>query len=110
MELFATRPEIAPDILDRAAAGFGIATVVTIVFNTLLAWVKDAYDPLNTFMAHLTGNHWITHGLVDVILFVVLGGVLTVSGVRVGGRQLIIALTAVTLLSGAGLSLWFLVV
>jgi len=110
MELFVTKPEIAPDILDRAAAGFGVSAVVTILFNTLLAWVKDAYEPLNDFMAHLTGNHWITHGLVDVILFVVLGAVLTAFGVRIDGRRLIIALVAVTLLSGAGLSLWFLVV
>lgn len=46
-----------------------LSAAVTIVFNTLLAWIKDAYDPLNSFMAALTGHHWITHSLANVTLF-----------------------------------------
>ena len=52
--------------LDGVAAAFGMAAIVTILFNTLLAWIKDAFDPLNDVMALLTGHHWITHGLFDV--------------------------------------------
>ena len=40
--------------LDYAAAAFGLSAAIAIVFNTALAWVKDAYDPLNSFMASLT--------------------------------------------------------
>jgi multisubunit Na+/H+ antiporter MnhB subunit len=92
--------------------GFGTSAAITIAFNTLLAWVKDAFDPLNTFMAYLTGNHWITHGLVDVVLFFVLGAVLTVArhGRSGDGIRLVLMLLVSTLVAGAGLSVWFLIV
>ena len=54
------------DRLDGAAGAFGAAAAVVIVFNTALAWIKDAWAPLNDAMAALTGHHWITHGLLDL--------------------------------------------
>jgi hypothetical protein len=91
--------------------GFGQAAAITLLFNTVLAWVKDAWDPLNTFMAHLTGHHWITHGLADVIVFVVLGYVLTSRrhGRTGDGVRLAVMLVVAALLAGGGLGLWFLV-
>ena len=59
--------------LDCVSAAFALSAAVTVVFNPLRAWVKDAYEPLNKFMAHLSGHHWTMHGLADVLLFVVLG-------------------------------------
>src|ERR1700722_8840398 len=88
----AVRPAETADtnetVLDGAAAAFGMSAAVTIVFNTVLAWVKDAYDPLNSFMASLTGHHWRTHGLADVIVFVALGYVLMRRGFRMDGMKL----------------------
>lgn len=93
--------------LDRASTAFGLSAAITIVFNTLLAWVKDAYDPLNSFMASLTGHHWITHGLADVILFVLLGWLFMSRGVRVGGTTLVVAVAAAVMVGGGGLAAWF---
>jgi len=92
--------------------GFGTSAAITIVFNTLLAWVKDAFDPLNTFMGQLTGNHWITHGLMDTALFFVLGAVLTWArhGRPGDGIRLVAMLLVATVVAGAGLGLWFLIV
>ena len=92
--------------------GFGTAVAVTFLFNTILAWVKDAWPPLNSFMAHLTGHHWITHGLVDVAVFLVLGFIFTSMrhGRAGGGMRLAIMLVGAALLAGGGLGLWFLVV
>jgi len=94
--------------LDGAAGAFGAAAAFVMVFNTALAWIKDAYAPLNDFMAALTGHHWITHGLVDLAVFVVTGAVLMRLGVRFDGRRLLIAVIAAALLGGGGLTLWFL--
>jgi hypothetical protein len=93
--------------LDQASTAFGLSAAITIVFNTLLAWVKDAYDPLNNFMASLTGHHWITHGLADVALFFVLGWLFMRWGVRVGGMTLVKIVAAAVVLGGGGLGAWF---
>ncbi|MEO8652786.1 MAG: hypothetical protein ABI409_01545 [Ramlibacter sp.] len=95
--------------LDRVSAAFALSAAVTVVFNTLLAWVKDAYEPLNTFMAHLSGHHWTTHGIADVLLFVVLGFVFLSSGVasRMNPPRLVATLVGAVVAAGLGLAAWF---
>jgi hypothetical protein len=61
----------------HASAAFALAAAAACIFNTLLAWAKDAYAPLNKLMGSLTGHHWITHGLADCILFFGLGWILS---------------------------------
>src|SRR5579872_1289131 len=94
----------------RASAAFALAAAIACVFNTALAWTKDAYAPLNSFMASLTGHHWITHGLADVILFLGLGAIFAATGIPAKGlsKGLIITVAACALLAGAGLGAWFL--
>ena len=96
-----------PGTLDGAAAAFGAAAAITIVFSTVLAWVKDAFDPLNRLMAALTGHHWRTHGLLDIIVFVVVGVVLIRRGFRMDGVWLATLLSAAIIVGGGGLALWF---
>jgi hypothetical protein len=93
--------------VDGAVAGYGLAAAIVIVFNTLLAWIKDAYEPLNSFMASLSGHHWRTHGLVDVILFVVLGFLLTQRNISIDGYRLAAILVGAVIVGGGGLALWF---
>jgi len=59
--------------MNKATSAFALSAAIACLFNTALAWAKDAYAPLNKFMAGLTGHHWITHGLADLIVFVGLG-------------------------------------
>ena len=68
--------------LSVAATAFGLSAAVSILFNTALACVKDAYPPVFRFMAALTGHHWITQGLADLILFLVLGFALMLAGAK----------------------------
>ena len=97
-------------VLDGAAAGYGISAAVTIVFNTLLAWIKDAYDPLNSFMASLSGHHWTTHSLVDIAVFLILGAVLTNRGVKIDGARMAMLIAGAVIVGGGGLALWFVLV
>ncbi|WP_448188582.1 hypothetical protein [Azospirillum sp. sgz301742] len=96
--------------LDTASTAFGLSAATVIIFNTLLAWVKDSYEPLNSFMAALTGHHWITHGLVDVLLFFGLGAFFMARHVKVRADALMVAVVAAAVLGGAGLAGWFLFV
>ena len=93
----------------KTSAAFGLAAAITILFNTLLAWVKDAYDPLNTAMAHLTGHHWTTHGLVVLAVFAVLGLVFLSTGIarRIDPNRLVLELIGAVVIAGLGLAAWF---
>ena len=97
-------------LLDGAPAAFGVSAAITIVFNTLLAWVKDAYDPLNSFMASLTGHHWTTHGLVDIAVFVIVGSLLMKRHISMDGTKLAALVAGAVVLGGGGLALWFVLV
>lgn len=105
----APRAKAEKGTLDNVSAAFGQAAVVAIIFNTLLAWVKDAYDPLNTFMAHLTGHHWITHGLADLVVFFGLGFYLMSRPSSWNGMNLVYAVAFACIVGGGGLALWFVV-
>jgi hypothetical protein len=95
---------------EAVAVAFGTSAAIVIVFNTLLAWIKDAYDPLNNLMASLTGHHWITHGLIDVVLFVLLGWLLSRRDNAHITYALVVALFAAAAAGGLGLAAWFLFV
>jgi hypothetical protein len=95
--------------LGRASAAFAMAAAVTILFNTVLACVKDAYAPLTEFMNGLTGHNWTTQGLADVALFFGLGLILSRTNVaeRISPSRLILFLAAAVVGAGAGLFIWF---
>lgn len=98
--------------LDAVSAAYGLSAAVVVIFNTLLAWIKDAYDPLNTFMAHLMGHHWTTHGVVDVLLFVALGFVFMSRGTaeRMAPKRLVAILIGSVAVASLGLAGWFFLV
>ena len=94
---------------ERMAVAFGISAAVTVLSNTALAWIKDAYEPLNALMTALTGHHWWTHGLFDLVLFFVLGWILMARGrseQHLTGR-LVVQLAGAAILAGIGLAGWF---
>lgn len=90
-------------------SGFALAAAVAILFNTALAWVKDAYPRLNQLMQSLTGHHWTTHGIADLIVFVALGCIFTSTRAaeRISADRLIVTLTGAVAAASLGLVLWF---
>ncbi len=94
--------------VDRRTAGFGVAAAVAILFNTLLAWVKDSYPALNAAMKAAMGHHWITHGVAVMAVFLILGLLLSQKNMRMSGKRLAWKLVAATVLAGLGLIGWFL--
>jgi len=95
--------------LGRATAAFALAAVITIVFNTALAWAKDAYQPLSRFMNSIAGHNWTTQGLADILLFFGLGLVFRKAGwaERIDPQRLISLLAAAVVVAGMGLAAWY---
>jgi hypothetical protein len=95
--------------LTAATSGFVLAAAITVLFNTALAWVKDAYPPLNALMKSLSGHHWTTHGLIDLGLFVGLGFIFmrTRAAEKIDPNRLIGVLIGAVGIAALGLGLWY---
>jgi hypothetical protein len=95
--------------LGRSSAAFAMAASITVLFSTALAWAKDAYKPLNSFMNALAWHNWITHGLADVILFGALGLIFSKTNwvERIAPNRLITFLVVAVVVAGAGLFVWY---
>ncbi|MEI6076251.1 MAG: hypothetical protein WCS94_11790 [Verrucomicrobiota bacterium] len=59
--------------LSKYTHSFGIALAVTSVANGLLVMAKEKNPAVLAAMKSLTGHHWITHSVIVVTLFLVLG-------------------------------------
>ncbi len=95
--------------LGRATAAFALAAIITVLFNTALAWAKDAYQPLSRFMNSIAGHNWTTQGLADFILFFGSGLIFRKTGWadRIDPQRLITLLAAAVVVAGVGLAAWY---
>jgi len=95
--------------LTPATSGFVLSAAITVLFNTALAWVKDSSPALNGFMKSLSGHHWTTHGLVDLVLFVGLGLIFMSTRVaqKIDANRLIGVLIGAVTAAALGLARWY---
>lgn len=63
--------------LNAQTRGYGIAVAVTSIASGLLVLLKETNESLLNVMKAVTVHHWVTHGIFDVMVFVVLGMALT---------------------------------
>ena len=96
--------------IDRKTAGFGAAAAAAIVFSTLLAVAKEFFPALKAAMKAASGHHWITHGVVVLALFLILGWLLSKTNLRMSGKRLAWKLVLSTVIGGLGLIILFLFV
>ena len=95
--------------LGHSSAAFAMSAAVTILFNTALTCIKDAYAPLAQLMNGLAGQNWTTQGLADVAVFLGLGLVFAKTSLAgsVSPSRLISFLASAVVVAGAGLFIWF---
>jgi len=95
--------------MNSATSGFTLSAAVTVLFNTALAWAKDASPALTNFMKSVAGHHWTTHGLADLAVFAGLGFVFTNSKAvsRMDPDRLTAILIGAVVIAALGLVLWF---
>lgn len=79
-------------VIGKYTRGYGLSFAVTSVVSAILVILKETHeDTLLAAMKSMTGHHWVTHGVFDIILFVILGWVLSASekGVNISANGLI---------------------
>lgn len=74
------RPE--NQALDKLSVGFGVSFLIASIFNGLLIVAKETYAPLKAWMKSLFGHHWTTHGIFVIVLFIILGYILSKAGLE----------------------------
>jgi hypothetical protein len=91
----------ATDTISAKVAGYGVSYAITSIMSALIVVLKEANPGVHDFLASITGHHWVTHSLLDVIVFVVLGAVLSRSaGMRMSGNSIITIVVGATVISG----------
>jgi len=95
--------------LSPATSGFVLAATITVLLNTAISFVEDAYAPLKVVMGSLCGHDWTTQGFIDLALFVGLGLIFRSTAVAesMDPGRLIAGLLAAVIVAGMGLALWF---
>ena len=80
---------------------FGISYAITSVLSALLVVLKESSQAVHDGLAAITGHHWVTHGLLDVIVFLALGLFLTRSAIaQMPAKTLINTVVGATIVSG----------
>ena len=97
--------------LSPVTAGFGLSLFVTSVFSTLLVIVKELNEhTVLEWMKHATPHHWITHGVMVLAVFVVLGMVFSKGkAAELKAGTLVQLLIAAVVLSIVGISGFYLI-
>lgn len=82
--------------------GFGLSYAITSVLSALLVLLKETVPAVHDALTALTGHHWVSHGLLDVVLFVGLGFVLArmSDGWRMTDERLSVIIVSATIASG----------
>ena len=61
----------------KQTIGYGIAAIVAIIGNTIFTWVKEENPAVRDFLKQIMYHHWIAHGVAVLLVFFVLGFVLS---------------------------------
>lgn len=91
--------------IGKYTKSFGLSYAITSVISALLVILKETNEEtVLAWMKTTTPHHWITHGIINIILFMVLGWVLSMpnsgQGLKISVNALIGSIVASTLISG----------
>lgn len=64
-------------LLDKYILGFGLSFAITSIITSLLVIIKESFEPVLDFMKTLSGHHWVTQGIFTILLFIILGFILS---------------------------------
>lgn len=62
------------ETIGKYTMSFGLSLAITSILSAVLVVVKELNEnTVLSTMKHLTGHHWITHGMIVLIAFVAIG-------------------------------------
>jgi len=105
--MMTTNQSSAADEVGAKVTGYGLSYAVTSILSALLVVLKESSEAVHGLLVAITGHHWITHGLLDVIVFIVLGVLLSRRGTSMSGGAFITTVVGATILSGLIISGYF---
>lgn len=78
--------------IGRYTASFGLSLGITSVLSALLVVIKESNEEtVLAWMKAATGHHWVTHGILDVVIFLVLGFALAGIAAPLRARPMLVA-------------------
>ena len=101
------------EVGQRYVKSFGLSFAITSVISAILVILKESNeDTVLAWMKAATGHHWVTHGLINLILFVVLGWVLSRAnkgqGIKISASGLVSSIVGAVIISGVLISGFYL--
>jgi hypothetical protein len=105
-----SEPVTSSETISTHVAGYAYSYAITSLVSAVLVVLKESSPAVHDFLTSITGNHWITHSLFDIILFVALGWWFTRSElVRTASANTVIgAIVGSTVVSGLIIAGYFL--
>jgi len=97
-----------PSIFSKQTIGYGIAAIIAILGNTALVVIKEENPAVKALMKQLLYHHWIAHGVAVLLVFLVLGFILTRMARSSPARWLTPSLIAASALGALGIIALFL--
>jgi len=91
--------------IGKYARSFGLSFAITSVLSAFIVIIKELNEEsVLAWMKAATGHHWVTHGVINLILFVVLGWALSRpndgQGVNLSVNGLVGCIVGAVLISG----------
>jgi hypothetical protein len=83
--------------LGKYTKSFGLSFAITSILSALLVIIKESNEGLLNVMKAMTGHHWVTHGLINLIIFVAFGFFL--KNVKMETNKIIICIVASVVIS-----------
>ena len=101
--------------IGKYGRSFGVSFAITSLFSVLLLILKETNEKtVMAWMKAVTPHHWITHTLLDLIIFVVLGVVLAKSndgqGIKISSDKLNSFIVGAFIISGILIAGFYLVI
>src|SRR6185436_9949108 len=84
----------------RYISAFGWSAALVSVLSALLVVLKEKNEGVLTWMKAATGHHWITHGVIVVAAFAVIGFALSMLSRPTPLNRIVAAILAATVVSG----------
>ena len=81
-------------------SGFAISYAISSILSALLVVPKESNDAVHSGLVAFTGHHWVSYGLLKMIVFLALCFVLSRRGINMTGNALITTIVGATVLSG----------
>jgi hypothetical protein len=84
--------------LSKYTISFGLSLAICSLVNAVLVIAKEKSPAVQSAMQRLTGHHWVTHVIVVLVVFVILGFLF--AGVTISVNRLIKAIVGGVFASG----------